>query len=74
MIGYKDPLSAIVTINKNGRIRIEGSHSEFLFGVTPAMAGYGDIIKPGNRYVDPAQIDNVDMRMFYQECRSDEVC
>lgn len=65
MIGYKDPLSAIVTIGRDGHLRIEGSRSDFLFGVTPEMAGYGNIVEPGNRYVDPAQIDDVDLRMTY---------
>lgn len=73
MIGYKDPLSAIVTLGPDGHFKIEGSRTEFLFGITPAMAGYGGIVEPGNRYIDPAVIEDVDLRMNYTQrgsCKS----
>ena len=39
-IGWKEPLSAILTLWPNGRIKIEGSKSDWLFGVSPEDAGY----------------------------------
>lgn len=39
-LGWKDPLSAILTLYPNGRICIDGSKSDWLFDVTPKMAGY----------------------------------
>lgn len=39
-IGWKEPLSAILTLWPDGRIKIDGAKSEFLFGVSPADAGY----------------------------------
>lgn len=39
-LGWKEPLSAILTVWPGGRIRIEGSKSDWLFGVSPADAGY----------------------------------
>ena len=39
-IAWKEPLSAILTLWPNGRIRIEGSRSDWLFGVSPKDAGY----------------------------------
>lgn len=39
-IGWKEPLSAILTMWPNGRIKIEGSKSDWLFGVSPQDAGY----------------------------------
>ena len=39
-IGWKEPLSAILTMWPNGRIKIEGSKSDWLFGVSPKDAGY----------------------------------
>ena len=38
-LAWKDPLSAILTLWPDGRVRIDGSKSEFLFGVTPEIAG-----------------------------------
>ena len=39
-IGWKEPLSAILTLWPNGRIKIDGSKSDYLFGVSPQLAGY----------------------------------
>ena len=39
-LGWKEPLSAILTLWPNGRIRIDGSRADWLFGVTPKDAGY----------------------------------
>ena len=38
-IGWTDPLSAILTLWPDGRVKIDGSKSEFLFGVSPEVAG-----------------------------------
>ena len=38
-IAWNDPLSAVVTLETGGKIRIEGSESTFFRGVTPEMAG-----------------------------------
>jgi len=39
-IGWKEPLSAILTLWPNGRIKIDGAKSDYLFGVSPKDAGY----------------------------------
>ena len=39
-LGWKDPLSAILTLHPGGRIRIDGSSSDWLFGITPVMANF----------------------------------
>lgn len=39
-IGYKEPLSGIVSMWPDGRIKIEGSKADWLFGVSPKDAGY----------------------------------
>ena len=39
-IGWKEPLSAILTLWPNGRIKIDGAKSDWLFGVSPEDAGY----------------------------------
>ena len=38
-IGWKDPLSAILTLWPDGRVRIEGARSEYLWGISPEDAG-----------------------------------
>ncbi len=40
VLAWDEPLSAILTMWPNGRIKIEGSKSGWLFGVTPKAAGY----------------------------------
>lgn len=51
-LGWKEPLSGILTLYPNGRIKIEGSQSEWLFGVTPQMAGFKEY-DPGDRLIRP---------------------
>ncbi len=36
---FKDPLSAIVTVEDNGHIKIEGMETEYMYGVSPEMYG-----------------------------------
>lgn len=62
-IGWKEPLSAILTLWPNGRIRIEGSRSEYLFGVSPKDAGLPEFDLNG-RYTLPI-IQSADMTFAY---------
>lgn len=39
-IGYTEPLSGIVSMWPDGRIKIDGAKTGWLFGVTPKDAGY----------------------------------
>ena len=39
VIAWTDPVSAIITINQNGHLKVEGQRSEFYRGITPVMAG-----------------------------------
>lgn len=41
-LGWKEPLSAILTLYPGGRIKIDGSKSEWLFGITPKEAGFSE--------------------------------
>ena len=62
-IGWKEPLSAILTLWPNGRIRIEGARSEYLFGVSPKDAGLPEFDMNG-RYTHP-MIQSADMTFAY---------
>ena len=62
-IGWKDPLSAILTLWPDGRIRIDGSKSDWLFGVSPRDAGY-PVHDSNGRYTLPV-IQSADMRFVY---------
>lgn len=46
-LGWKDPLSAILTLFPDGRMKVDGSVSEWLFGVTPDMAGFANFDSNG---------------------------
>ncbi len=39
-IGWTKPLSAVLSLWPDGRIKIDGSEADWLFGVSPADAGY----------------------------------
>lgn len=51
-IAWTEPLSAILTLTADGGVKIEGSKADYLFGVTPQMAGlpafdnHGRDVKP----------------------------
>lgn len=62
-IGWKEPLSAILTLWPNGRIKIDGSKSDFLFGVSPKDAGWPTCDKDG-RAILPV-IQSADMTFAY---------
>ena len=51
-LGWKDPLSAILTLDPGGRIKIDGSRSDWLFGITPKMADLPEFDSAG-REISP---------------------
>ncbi len=51
-LGWKDPLSAILTLYPSGRIKIDGSRSDWLFGIEPKMADLPDY-DPSDRLIAP---------------------
>ena len=51
-LGWNDPLSGILTLYPNGRIRIDGSSSDWMFGITPSMANFPDYDK-SDRLIQP---------------------
>lgn len=61
-IAWAEPLSAVVSLYPNGRIKIDGKQSEYLFGVTCEKAGFpnhddcGRIAKP--------EIENADFNFL----------
>jgi len=63
ILGWTDPLSAILTIWPDGRIKIDGSRAGWLFGVTPKDAGYPTIDVDG-REILPV-IQSADMKFAY---------
>ena len=62
-IGWKEPLSAILTLWPDGRIQIDGSKSDWLFGVSPADAGY-PLYDEDGRETHP-MIQSADMTFNY---------
>ena len=62
-VGWTAPLSAILTLWPNGRIRIDGSKADYLFGVSPKVAGLPEFDSHG-RYTGPV-IRSTDMRFVY---------
>ena len=61
-LAWKEPLSAILSLWPDGRIKIEGSQSDWLFGVTPKMAGLSEY--HDGRRIAPA-IRSADMTFNY---------
>lgn len=62
-LGWKDPLSAILTLYPHGRIRIEGSSSDWLFGITPKMANFTEY-DGSDRLIAPV-INSADFSLNY---------
>ena len=62
-IGWKEPLSAVLTLWHDGRVKIEGSKSDWLFGVSPQDAGYPPCDEDG-RETHPA-IQSADLTFAY---------
>ena len=64
VIAWNDPVSAIITINRNGHLKVEGQRSAFYRGVTPAMAGLPSTNGRQNRPITP-NIQSFEMTMPY---------
>ena len=62
-LGWDAPLSAILTIWPDGRIKIDGSKAGWLFGVTPEDAGYPSTDKDGRETLPVIQ--SADMKFTY---------
>lgn len=60
-IGWTEPLSAVLSLYPDGRIKIDGSKADWLFGVSPEDAGYLPYDLNG-RYILP-RIQSTDMRL-----------
>ena len=64
VIAWNDPVSAIITINRNGHLKVEGQRSAFYRGVTPAMAGLPSTNGRQNRPITP-NVQSFEMTMSY---------
>ena len=62
-LGWKDPLSAILTLYPNGRMKVEGSSSDWLFGITPKDAYFKDFDNNG-RLIRPV-VNSWDFTLNY---------
>ena len=60
-INWKDPLSAILILWPEGRIQIEGMKSDYLFGVSPKVAGFKEYY--GERYSAVPYIQDIDITL-----------
>jgi len=61
-VAVDDPIHAIVRLTGDGRIRVEGSHSRFAFGVTPEMCGFRK--DPCGRFIPPC-VQSFEMNFDY---------
>ena len=46
MIAWEDPISAVITLDATGRLRIEGQNSKFFMGVSPEKAKFPQRDRP----------------------------
>ena len=60
---WDDPISAVITMSQDGRIRVEGQKSRFHLGITPAMAKCPDADRSG-RPTTP-DIQSFDLQLRY---------
>ena len=58
VIAWADPISAVITLDATGRLRIEGQNSKFFMGVSPEKAKFPQRDRP----VTP-NIQSVDLRL-----------
>jgi len=63
ILTWEDPLSAVITLTSDGGLKIEGSESKWLYGVTPGRAGWG--CDPCGRATS-AKIQSVDWKFNYR--------
>ena len=64
VIMWNDPVCAIITINRNGRLKVEGQRSSFYRGITPEMAGLPPSNGDQQRLISP-DIQSFEMTMSY---------
>ena len=60
---WDDPISAIITISQDGRIRVEGEKSRFHLGITPEMAKCP--VADANGRLTTPDIQSFDLQMRY---------
>ena len=60
-LAWGEPLSAIVTLSADGRVRIEGSRARWLFGVSPEKAGLPSCEETGVRRLTAPVIQSADL-------------
>ena len=60
-LAWGEPLSAIVTLSADGRVRIEGSRAKWLFGVSPEKAGLPPCEETGVRRLTAPVVQSVDL-------------
>ena len=66
VIAWNDPVSAIITIEQNGHLKVEGQRSEFYLGITPEMAGLPPANGQQHRLITP-NIQSFELTMAYPE-------
>ena len=64
-IAWTEPFSAIITMYANGRIRIEGSKADWLYGVTPVDAGFGAFEWDGTGRVTHPEVQSADITLNF---------
>ena len=64
-IAWTEPLSAIITMSANGRIKIEGSKADWLYGVTPVDAGFGAFEWDGTGRVTHPVVQSADITLNF---------
>lgn len=60
---WDDPLSAIITLSQDGRIRVEGQKSRFHLGISPGMANRPSVDPDGRLATSEIQSFDLQMRM-----------
>ena len=65
-IAWDAPLSAIITMTAAGRIRIDGSRANWLYGVTPVDAGYTPFEWDGTGRITHPVVQSADMTFNFQ--------
>ncbi len=64
ILTWNDPLSAVITMTREGGLRIDGMESSYYLGVTPEMAGWGCDDCGRATY---ARVQSVDLSFNYAE-------
>jgi len=69
VISWEDPISAVITLDVNGRLKIDGQKSSFFMGVSPEKAG----LSPRDRPITP-NIQSVDLTIRHVQRRANKNC